>query len=72
MQNGTGVPQRGPDSLSGSFRQGHFAIYPGIHVISTTLLIFVTVTVLVTRCDVSLARQSRVPATALSIKSRTV
>ena len=37
MQNGTGVPQRGPDSLNGNFPQGHFAIYPGIHFISTTL-----------------------------------
>ena len=52
MQNGTGVPQRGPDSLPLGFPQGHFAIYPGIHVISTTLsiylLIFIVVTVLMT------------------------
>ena len=48
MQNGTGVPQRGPEPLGLSFSQGHFAIYPGIHVISTTLLIFIAVTVLMT------------------------
>ena len=49
MQNRTGVPQRGPDSLHRGFRQGQLSIYPGIHFISTTLLTFHSVA-LITQC----------------------